>query len=136
MWLIEKQSTNITSVTIDENCKVIAGGAFQNCQSLKTVYYNGNLISYKNEYDINTLLTLDTSVPGSYRILYSVERYSGEAYGESNEVEIIININSPVATVNNVHLNYISLAVALVSAITVMLTFLFLELKKKNQSKR
>ena len=98
---------------------------------LQTIYYNGQLVSSRAAYDPTILSSLDTTVPGVYRIVYSVERKDGLVYVEGNSVELTINVKPNVATVSSDGVNISGIIIAYMGAITVGLAVLFVEIKKR-----
>lgn len=98
---------------------------------LQSVYYNGVLVSSRAAYDLQALQTLDTTVPGNYRIVYTIERKDGSTYAVGNSVELNIMVVPDVANVDLSTINYGYLVAALCGIITLGCVGLFLNKKKK-----
>ena len=125
-----EQNTNVMSVLNDFNIVTTSGNSLRNTERIvQSVYYNGMLISTRSAYDVNTLSTLDTTVPGSYRIVYTIERRDGAVYVEGNSVELNVTVKPNVANVAKGHFNYSSLIV--MSSVIVSLAVAVIFLKKK-----
>ena len=101
MVLLKAESFKIKSCNVNNNCKVIADYAFENCASLKTVTVPANIImgSYVFYCSNNaTIYCCDTVIPASWSLLWN--KYSSssivlgckilkvevtnEEYGEAN----------------------------------------------------
>ena len=128
------QNANVASVLNDFAITTTTGKSLRNNERiLQTVYYNGILVSSRQAYDLSMLENLDTTVPGVYRIVYSIERKDGMNYVVGNSVELTVTVKPDVAIVSANNINYISIILVSGSVVTVGLAMLFVELKKRQK---
>ncbi len=130
------QNTNVASALSDFEITTTTGKSLRNNERiLQTVYYNGILVSSRKAYDLSMFEDLDTTVPGVYRIVYSIERKDGMAYVVGNSVELTVTVKPDVAIVSTNNINYINIILVSGSVITVGLAMLFVELKRRQKQR-
>ena len=129
------QNADIGSALSNFNIVTTSGDGLKSGERiLQSVYYNGALVSSRQAYDLDMLSTLDTSVPGVYKIVYSVERRDGSSYIQGNSVELVVTIKPNVANVTAGNINYSSIIVAFGGVLAIGLAMLFIELKRKTKN--
>lgn len=129
------QNANLSQVLSSYNIGAADGDGLKSGERiLQTVYYNDQLVSSREEYDINALANLDTTVPGVYRIVYSVQRRDGMQYVEGNSVELYVTVKPTVANVEKFAIDYKAAFISLAGLITIGLTFAYINLKKKQEN--
>ena len=98
----------------------------------QTIYYNGNVVSQDQDYDLQALANLDTTIPGTYKVVYSVSRREGSGYTRGNDVELTITVKPEIASVNafNVDLKQIIVAAFISSGIILAAAYVYMASKK------
>lgn len=126
------QNANLANALSQFEVVTTTGKSLRNNERiLQSVYYNGELVSSRAVYDLNTLNNLDTSVPGAYRIVYSIERKDGLNYVEGNSVELNITVKPTVANVTEFAVGNSAVIIAFGAVLLISLAVMFVELKKR-----
>lgn len=98
---------------------------------LQSVYYNGELVSYGEAKDASVLSTLDTTVPGAYKVVYQVQRRDGNDYAYGTPVEITVTVKPNVANIGEGKINVSMLMIAVVGLIAVGFVVYFNSYRKR-----
>ena len=110
------------------------GNNFRSDEKLtQTIYYNGTVIAENEDYDVTALSNLDTSVPGAYKIVYSIARREGTSYVQGNSVELMVTVKPDVASINRSNIDYkqIIITAFIASSAILVLAYIYMENKKK-----
>ena len=100
---------------------------------VQTVYYNDVLVGRANSaYDHNTISQLDTSVPGTYKIVYSIRKIMEGNVVYSDPFELTVNIKPNVAQVENGN-NYIQIAMIGIVGLSTVLAGLYVVLNYRKK---
>ena len=99
----------------------------------QTIYYNGEVVSENQDYNLTALANLDTTVPGTYKIVYSIARREGTGYVQGNSVELIVNIKPDVATTNSNNIDYKQIIISAFIASSAMLVFAYIYMVSKKK---
>lgn len=99
----------------------------------QTIYYNGQIVAENQEYDVKALANLDTSVPGTYKVVYTISRREGAGYVQGNSVELVVNINPDVASTSSANVDYKQVITTAFIASSVILVFAYIYIANKKR---
>lgn len=126
------QNANVANLLNEFGVVTTSGKNLRNDERiLQSIYYNGTLISSRAAYDLDSLEMLDTSVPGNYKIVYTIERRDGASYAVGNSVELNVTVTPDVANVVDSAFNYWYIVAIVCGTIAIGLVGLFLNKKRK-----
>lgn len=110
------------------------GKAFNTDERIvQTTYYNGIVVSENQKYDLTTLSNIDTTKPGEYKVVYTVQRKDGTEYINGNSVELVVTIKPNLATVNYNNFDYLMISVIVVSMFA-LATIAYISLRKRENN--
>lgn len=126
------QNTNVANLLSEFGVVTTSGKNLRHDERiLQSIYYNGVLVSSRAAYNLDSLEMLDTSVPGNYKIVYTIERRDGASYAVGNSVELNVTVTPDVASVAESSFNYWYVIAIVCGTIAIGLVGLFLNKKRK-----
>lgn len=127
------QNTNVLSVMGDFTITTNKTSYYDR-YIVQTVYYNDKLVAYEQQYDANYLSTLDTTVPGVYKIIYNTKVIDGGKAVYSIPFELVVNVKSVVPNVSeNAKVNIGQLGIAITACIATISIGVYMTLSKKRK---
>lgn len=128
------QNQSVLSVLGNFKIEASNGSALRADEEItQTIYYNGIAIAENQEYDINTLENLDTTVPGVYKIVYSISRREGSTYTKGNDVELTVTVKPEVATVGVANMASKQIIITAFVAVSIMLVAVYAVIVNKKR---
>lgn len=129
------QNTNALSVMGKFNITTTKSSSYDK-YIVQTVYYNDKIIANEQKYDENYLAKLDTSVPGTYKIVYNTKVMDNGNAVYSKPFELIVNVKPTVASINNRNINYrqVIMVTSLLVSIMAIGAYTFLMSRKRKHN--